>query len=98
MTFASTLCTHLDVEFCETIGGMQDGAVPEFLDEKFGGVIGYVAEFCFAMKAQKDVTPYLQDLDNRIDALIDDIAEKKHIDVPTVCRNWLDKMSSPKND
>jgi hypothetical protein len=95
MKFATTLCTHLKVDLCKTVGGIHDSGVSEFLEEKFGGVIGYVAEFCFAVKEQKDVMPYLLELNNRINTLLLKAAIED-AKLPKLSRVWLFEMSSPR--
>ena len=71
------------------IGGIKDSGVAEFLEEKFGGIIGYVAEFCIAAKRAAIYQTFLQYLDNRVDALMNNAA---NTNIHCLSDLWLEKM------
>ena len=66
--FAEQLCNALGVTLADSIDGIPPEGIADWLEERFGGVVGYIVEMCLEI-AQRDpnsVSQYMLKLSDRI--------------------------------
>ena len=95
--FLCKICKYLNIDISKGIGDIPYDALGDWLDEKFGGVIGYICELLFAISEGKKISDYIMDLNSRVDHIIRYTAKNDHISVKQLSEDWLNAIKSPDN-
>jgi hypothetical protein len=97
VTFAAHLSTMLNINLEDTIGVPAAG-IDDWLEERFGGVIGYIAELILEISKGKTVSQYMTILDDRMNKLIQETATKKSISNKQLAEDWLNEIKYRNNN
>ena len=97
--FASKLCSCLGISLNNGIDGVPVGGVDDWLEERFGGVVGYIAEMFLEIAGGKlnSVSEYLSALSERVSAVISATAIKRSISAEALAKDWLNEIKSRGN-
>jgi hypothetical protein len=90
--FATKLSSHVDVGLSEGIDGIPHEGLHEWLEERFGGIVGYTTELLFAIADKKPVSDYLMDLNKRVGKIISNTAERTHISNRQLAEDWIHEI------
>ena len=96
LDFAKKLCNSLEIDPADELAVPKAG-VSFWLEEKFGGVIGYIAEMFLEVAEGKYPSDYLSILSDRVDTVISAAAKKRGISEKALARDWLREISSKDN-
>jgi hypothetical protein len=96
LTFATRLCNSLDIDIEDELG-VPSAGIDDWLEERFGGVVGYIAEMCLEISQGNTVSQYISVLSNRINKLILETAAKNSISVKQLAEDWLNEIKSRDN-
>ena len=97
LTFASRLCNNLNIVLEDELG-VPSAGIDDWLEERFGGVVGYIAEMCLEISQGNTVSQYISVLNRRIKRVIMTVAERRNITEEQVASIWLKEILSPNND
>ena len=95
--FANKLCKSMRINLAHAIDGVPPEGIEDWLEERFGGVIGYVAEmFLGIAKNNPDsVSQYMSNLSDRISEIISNSAGK-NFTKEQLAKDWLNEIKSGK--
>ena len=91
--FAKKLCSYLEVDLEEELAVPMEG-VSDWLEENFGGVIGYTAEMLLDVAEGKLVSEYLSALSDRVNTAISKAANERRISEKALAGDWLIHIKS----
>ena len=94
--FANRLCSELNVNLEDTIGVPPDG-IDDWLEERFGGVVGYIAEMVLEISRGNTVSQYLSSLEDRMNEIVSNVAKRRHISEEQLSSVWLKDIKSGSN-
>jgi hypothetical protein len=97
LDFAQKFCMSLNMNLETVFDGVPSAGVDDWLEERFGGVVGYIAELILHSKENKLVSEYMSSLDDRVHAIITKAAERKHISIMAPATDWLNEIKSSSN-
>jgi hypothetical protein len=97
LDFAQKFCTSLNMNLETVFDGVPSAGVDDWLEEQFGGVVGYIAELILHSKENKLVSEYMSSLDDRVRAIITNAAERRHISNMALATDWLNEIKSSSN-
>jgi hypothetical protein len=67
--------------------------IDDWLEERFGGVVGYITEMCHKISQGNTASQYiLKFKSRRMRKIIKDSAEHQHIPKDTVVKDWINKI------
>ena len=89
--FANNLCNSLGINLKNAIG-VPPAGVDDWLEERFGGVVGYIAEMCLEISKGNLVSHYLFILSTRMKKVISNSATTKHISIMELVIDWLKEI------
>jgi hypothetical protein len=95
--FANNLCNALRISLQTAIGGVPLAGVCAWLEERVGGVVGYIAELFLEISNEGSVSNYISILNRRVNAIISNSAERGHISKKQLAKDWLNEIKSPSN-
>ena len=95
--FANKLCNSLGINLEHGIDGVPPAGIDDWLEERFGGVVGYIAEMFLEISKGNLVSQYMSSLSNRISAIISNTAVKRHISQRELSEDWLNEIKSDEN-
>lgn len=93
---ATKLCDSLDIDLENGLIGVPRAGLGDWLEEQFGGIIGYIAELFLEISKGKRVSEYLSSLDARVEQIIVNVA--KGSGVGGLASDLLKGMNSASND
>jgi len=96
--FANSICNSLDINLEKGIDGVPPAGVDDWLEERFGGVVGYIAELFLEISEGNLVSKYMCDLSGRILYLISNSARERHISNGQLAEDWLNEIKSDYNN
>jgi hypothetical protein len=96
--FANNLCSSLKINLKAGICGVPQEGMADWLEERFGGVIGYITELFLEISNGKKVSQYISSLVGRVNDIISHTAERRHISTKQLAEDWLNVIKSPLND
>jgi hypothetical protein len=97
LALALKLCDALKISLEENIGGVTDEGIADWLEERFGGIAGYVVEMCLEFGNGNSVSNFMSILSERIQKLVNDLAKRRHISNKQLAEDWLNEMKSVDN-
>ena len=74
--FANNLCSSLDINLDTGIDGVPQEGMDDWLEERFGGVIGYITELFLEISNGKKVSQYISSLVGKVNDIISHTAER----------------------
>ena len=97
--FAKKLCNALGINLEDGIDGVPIEGVDDWLEERFGGVVGYIAEmFLKIAKGEPNpVSQYMLALSDRVNTVISTAAKKGGISGKALAEVWLNEIKSRNN-
>eukprot|EP00475_Leptophrys_vorax_P016989 TRINITY_DN2349_c0_g1_i4.p1 TRINITY_DN2349_c0_g1~~TRINITY_DN2349_c0_g1_i4.p1 ORF type:complete len:645 (+),score=153.34 TRINITY_DN2349_c0_g1_i4:80-2014(+) len=95
--FANNLCNSLDINLATGIDGVPLEGIDDWLEERFGGVVGYIAEMFLEISKGSSVSQYMSNLDERVNEIISNSAERRHISNKQLAEDWLNEIKSSSN-
>ena len=95
--FANSLCKSLNINLENGIDGVPPAGVDDWLEERFGGVVGYIAELFLDISNGNLVSQYILALSTRIMEVISNSAERRHISNEQLAKDWLNEIKSDEN-
>jgi hypothetical protein len=96
--FAQKLCSSLGLDLGSRIDGIPLTGVEDWLEERFGGVIGYVTEMLLEISKGNLLSQYMNDLSGRMNKVIGNAANLKHISNGQLSKDWLNEIRSSRNN
>ena len=97
LTFASRLCSNLKINLEDALGVPSDG-IDDWLEERFGGVVGYIAEVCLEVAIGNTVSHYIKELSGRVREVIINTAERRGLSNEALSKDWLNEIQSNENN
>ena len=94
---AKNLCESLHIDLETGIDGVPFDGVDDWLEERFGGVVGYITELFLDIAYGKSVSEYLLALSERVNAVISATAMKRSISAEALAKDWLNEIKSDDN-
>lgn len=95
--FAINLCNSLGINLENVIDGVPLEGIDDWLDERFGGVVGYIAEMLLEISKGSSVSQYMSSLSARVKRVISNTATKHHISQEQLVKDWLNEIKSDDN-
>ena len=90
--FADNLCKSLGIDLADAVDVRFEG-ISDWLEERFGGIMGYIAEMSLEIAKGKSVSQYMSDFNTRIGEIIVN-ASGKSITNKELARDWLNEINS----
>jgi hypothetical protein len=97
MTFATRLCNNLNIVLEDELG-VPPAGMDDWLDEKFGGVVGYIAELVLAISKGNSVSQYFTALSSRMKKVMRKSAKENSISINQLAEDWLNEIKAEDND
>ena len=94
---AEKLCNALGINLEDGIDGVPIEGVDDWLEERFGGVVGYITELFLDIAYGKSVSEYLLALSRRVNAVINAAATRRRISGKALAEDWLNEIKSDDN-
>ena len=97
--FAEKLCNALGINLEDGFDGVPIEGVHDCLEERFGGIVGYIAEM-FLEVAEGEPNPvsqYFFALSERVNTVITTAAKKRGISDKALAEDWLSEIKSRNN-
>ncbi len=95
--FANKLCESLGINLENRIDGVPPAGIDDWLEERFGGVVGYIAEMFLEISKGSLVSQYISSLSERIKEIISNTAERRSISQRQLSEDWLNEIKSNRN-
>ena len=95
---AKNLCESFHIDLETGIDGVPIEGVDDWLEERFGGVVGFITEMFLDIADGKSVSEYLLALSGRVNAVISKAAKKRRISEDVLAKVWLSEMKSRNNN
>ena len=98
--FAEKLCNALGINLEDGFDGVPIEGVHDCLEERFGGIVGYIAEM-FLEVAEGEPNPvsqYIFALSERVNTVITTAAKKRGISDKALAEDWLSEIKSRNNN
>jgi len=96
--FANSLGNSLGINLEKGIDGVPLAGLDDWLEEQFGGNVGYIAELFLEISEGNLVSKYMCDLSGRILYLISNSARERHISNGQLAEDWLNEIKSDYNN
>jgi len=96
--FANSICNSLDINLEKGIDGVPPAGVDDWLEERFGGVVGYIAELFLEISKGNLVSQYMSVLSTRMMTVISNSAERRNISKKELAKDWLNEIKSDENN
>ncbi len=97
LDFALKLSDNLQVRLEDAISGIRFDGIADWLEERFGGVIGYIAEMLLDISDGGTVSDYISDLSYRVRNMIKQEAGG-YVYLEPLCKSLLIQLQSPYNN
>jgi hypothetical protein len=97
LDFASRLCSNLNINLEDALG-VPSAGIDEWLEERFGGVVGYIAEMLLEISQGNSASQYILELSRRMRKVIQDSAEHQHISKEALVKDWINEIKSNENN
>jgi hypothetical protein len=97
LDFANNLSRLLGIDLEKGIDGVPRAGVDDWLEERFGGVVGYITELLLDISNGYLVSEYMSNLSDRVNSLIVKAAGTGS-SVQTLSQAWLSQLKSPRNN
>ena len=94
--FAKNLCESLHIDLETAIDGVPFDGIDDWLEERFGGVVGYIAELFLDIADGKLVSRYMSALSDRINGIIGQSLVKSK-SKKELAEDWLNEIKSIDN-
>jgi len=96
--FANSLGNSLGINLEKGIDGVPPAGVDDWLEERFGGVVGYIAELFLEISKGNLVSQYMSVLSTRMMTVISNSAERRNISKKELAKDWLNEIKSDENN
>ena len=96
--FANSICNSLDINLEKGIDGVPPAGVDDWLEERFGGVVGYIAELFLEISKGNLVSQFMSVLSTRMMTVISNSAERRNISKKELAKDWLNEIKSDENN
>ena len=96
--FANSLCNSLGINLENGIDGVPAAGLDDWLEERFGGVVGYIAELFLEISKGNLVSQYMLALSGRMNKVIGNSATKNGISKEQLAKDWLNEIKSDDNN
>jgi len=95
--FVNNLCNSLGINLASGIDGVPLEGIGDWFEERFGGVVGYIAEMFLEISNGKLVSQYMCDLEDRVNKVISKVSERRHLSEEQLASVWLKDIKSDSN-
>jgi hypothetical protein len=96
--FSKNLCISLHINLENGIGGVPFEGIGDWIEEKFGGVVGYIAEMFLEISKGNSLSQYMLALSGRMNNVLSHSAKKDHISKEQIAKDWLNEIKSDDNN
>lgn len=95
--FANNLCSALGTNLVTGMDGVPLEGMDDWLEERFGGVVGYIAEMFLEVSKGSLVSQYILVLGGRMNRIIRNSSTKNQISNKQLAEDWLNEIKSDCN-
>jgi len=96
LEFTISLSSILNINV-EDVLRVPSAGIDDWLEERFGGVIGYAAEMFLEISKGDSVTQYMMELSRRMKTIISNVAERRGCTEDQLSSVWLKEIKSKEN-
>jgi hypothetical protein len=96
LTFASRLCNTLDINLEDELG-VPSAGIDDWLEDRFGGVVGYTAEMLLEVSKGNSASQYIFELSGRMKTILRNVSDRRKLSEEQLASVWLKEMQSNDN-
>ena len=93
---ANQIAHALHVNLADAIPGIRDEGIPEWLEERFGGIPGYSSEFLLGVKKGESYSKYALELSERVRIVIRNTAKEQNMSPKELSDCWMSEIQDPR--
>jgi hypothetical protein len=79
----------LGISIEDGIDGIPTSGINDWLEERFGGVIGYISEMFLDISNGSYVSQFMSSLSDRITEVMTITADRRHVSQGELSKDWL---------